>query len=363
MTGVRVRERATRSGGLRDLARRFGRLGVGVAFPGVILLVVTWYARAYGNAGLQLRVTTFLVGVVMAVGLQVFSGNTGIISFGQMAFVGAGAYVSALMTMPPVIKGLQGLHLPANILKNSSIGFLPALIIAVAVVGVVAALLAGPLLRLSSTSAVIGIFALLLIALVVFDNWQSLTNGAAGIYGVPGNTTLWSAFALALITITVGRWFRDSAVGLQLQASREDELAAAASGVRVRKLRAAAWVLGAMLSAVGGVLYAHELTAFSPTSFGLEPTFTVVVMVVIGGVMTVSGAVLGAGLVTIVTQGLLSFENKSVSLGFIHIGRLTGLSDLVLVILILLALYLRPEGLMGRKELDEHILARFRRKR
>ena len=131
--------------------------------------------------------------------------------------------------------------------------------------------------------------------------------------------------------------------------------------MHVRRLRAVAWVLSAMVSAVAGVLFAHQLTAFSPTSFTLQPTFTVVVMLVVGGMLTVSGAVIGAGLVTLVRQGVLPYESSSLDLGPIHLNRLTGLSDLVLVVMILLALYLRQEGLMGRKELDEHLAGWLRR--
>ena len=167
----------------------------------------------------------------------------------------------------------------------------------------------------------------------------------------------------ASFAIAVARWFRDSGIGLELQASREDNLASASSGVHVRRLRAVAWVLSAMVSAVAGVLFARRASPrLRPgQSFTLQPTFTVVVMLVVGGMLTVSGPVIGAGLVTLVRQGVLPYESSSLDLGPIHLSRLTGLSDLVLVVMILLALYLRQEGLMGRKELDEHLAGWLRR--
>jgi branched-chain amino acid transport system permease protein len=345
----------------RWLGRRLSSFVVGVGLLGGLLLLAVFYVSSYGSPGLQLKMTTFLVSVVIVVGLQIFSGNTGIISFGHMAFVGAGAYIAGLLTMPAAIKSLQGVQLPGGLWKGSELSFLPATLIAVVAVGVLAALAAGPLLRLPSTSAVIGIFALLLITQVIFENWISLTHGAGGVYGLPPDTTVWNSLAWAVGVIAVARWFRDSGVGLELQSSREDELASAASGVHVRRLRAVAWVVSGMVSAVGGVLFAHELTSFSPSSFALQPTFTIVVMLVVGGMLTVSGAVVGAALVTLVTQGLLPYEGSSLTLGPIHIGRLTGLSDLVLVLMILLTLYLRQEGLMGRKELDEHLVGFVRR--
>lgn len=341
-------------------ALRFVR---GVGLLAALLFVVTFGASHFGSAGLQLKVTTFLVSAVIVVGLQIFSGNTGIISFGHMAFVGLAAYTAALLTMPPAIRQLQGVHLPGGILENSEWSLLPATLVAVAACGVLALLAAGPLLRLPAPSAVIGIFALLLIAGVVFDNYESFTHGAGGLYGLPPDTTPWVAFVWAVIAIAVARWFRDSSLGLELQSSREDEMASSSSGVHVRRLRVVSWVISAMVSGIGGVLFAHQLTAFSPSSFALQPTFTMVVMLVVGGMLTVSGAVVGAGLVTAVSQGILPYEGSSVNLGPIHLSRLTGLSDFVLVLMILVALYVRQEGLMGRRELDEHLASFIRRRR
>ncbi|MEO8690184.1 MAG: branched-chain amino acid ABC transporter permease [Solirubrobacteraceae bacterium] len=348
------------SAGTRRRAR-FGseaaRSLLGVALIGAALLLVTWYASAFGNATLQLQVTTFLVSVVMVVGLQIFSGNTGIMSFGQMAFVGIGAYVGSMLTLNPSLKTALGLSLP-GFLMDAQLGLVPAALIAALVAGLFAAITSVPILRLPGTSAVIAIFALLLISISIFQGWTGVTRGAGGYYAVPRQTTVWVALGFALAAVAIGRFFRDTRIGLELRASREDEVAAAMMGVPVRRLRAGAWVLGAMVSAVGGVLLAHQLTAFSPTSFALLPTFIVISMLVIGGMLTVSGAVLGAALVTFIQQGVRGLEDTSLDVGPIHIERLTGLTQLLLVMLILGALYLRPEGIAGRDELDERLLRR-----
>jgi branched-chain amino acid transport system permease protein len=327
----------------------------GALLLAVPLLIVAWYADAFGSQSLRLQVTTFLISVVMVVGLQIFSGNTGIMSFGQMAFVGIGAYVGSILTLNPAIKAGLGLHLP-GFAMNAQLSLVEATAIAAAVAGLIAILTSVPVVRLPQASAVIAIFALLLISGAIFQAWTSVTHGAGGYYAVPRYTTLWAAVSFAVVAVIVGRLFRDSRLGLELRASREDDVAAATVGVRVRRLRGVAWVLGAMVSSVGGVLLAHQLTAFSPTSFALLPTFIVIAMVVVGGWLTVSGAVVGAALVTLVQQGLRGYESTTVDIGFIHLERLTGLTQLVLVLLILGALYLRPEGLVGRRELDEYLV-------
>jgi hypothetical protein len=114
-----------------------------------------------------------------------------------------------------------------------------------------------------------------------------------------------------------------------------------------------AWVLHGMLSGVAGALLAFWLGTISPTNFFLAPTFAVIVMLIVGGMRTVSGAVLGAGVVTLVQDLALEHEERSVPLGLFTIHRLTGLTQLVLVALILLVMYVRRDGLLGSRELDE----------
>jgi branched-chain amino acid transport system permease protein len=119
-----------------------------------------------------------------------------------------------------------------------------------------------------------------------------------------------------------------------------------------------AWVLSGAMSGVAGALLAFWLGTISPTNFFLAPTFAVIVMLIVGGMNTVSGAVAGAGVVTLVQEIALQQEDRSVRLGLFTIHRLTGLTQLVLVALILLVMYARREGLLGRRELDELIVSK-----
>jgi len=216
-------------------------------------------------------------------------------------------------------------------------------------------------LRLDGARAVIAILSLLLIAQVVFNGWTSVTRGAGGLYGLPQATTLPWVFGWAVAAVFVARWFKDSGTGLKLRGSREDALSAASVGVPVRRLRMRAWVLSAMVSGVGGALFALYLTAITPSTFYLARTFTLVVMLVVGGMTTVSGAVVGTGIVTLVQELLRPYERRSLHFGVIQFDRLTGLTQIALVALILAVMYFRREGLVGRRELDES-LRRFVRR-
>lgn len=302
----------------------------------------------------------FFIDVVLVVGLQIFSGNSGILSFGHTAFIGTGAYAASLLTIDPALKSYVSPGLP-HYVEAHSVGLLPATLIAVAFVGVLALATGLVVLRLDGASAVIAILSLLLIAFVVFGAWTSVTRGAGGLYGMPEATTIWWAFAGAVLAVLVARVFKDSRTGLQLQGSREDAFSAAAVGVHVRAARLRAWLLSAIVSGAGGALFALKLGAITPSTFYLQETFTIVVMLVIGGMTTVGGAVVGVAVVTFVREVLKPYESKSLDVGVMHFDRLTNLTNLALVALILAVMFFRREGLLGRSELDESLRRLLRR--
>lgn len=339
----------------------FARSLIGALLLSAVLLVPMFVVSAIGSGGLENTLISFYVSVILVVGLQLFSGNSGIISFGHLSFAGIGAYVSSLLTLSPPLKMTLGLSLPSSV-AEAEMSLVPALVIAGAVAAVIALLTGSIILRLNGTAAVIAIFALLLIANVIFNGWTAVTHGAGGLYGIPKETTVGIAFICAALAVFVGRIYRGSRLGLTLRASRESEVAASSIGVPVRRHRALAWVISAVICSIGGALMAHQLTSFSPTSFFLAPTFVIVVMLVVGGMGTVSGAVLGAIIVTLIQEVLRNFEGGGISLGPIEIERLTGLTQTALVVMILAVLYTSREGILSRREADEILWRRLSRK-
>ena len=172
------------------------------------------------------------------------------------------------------------------------------------------------------------------------------------------------AFAFAVAAVVAARIFKDSKTGLLLRASREDAFSAASVGVAVRAYRVRAWVLSGVIAGAAGALFGWWIGTISPTDFFLAPTFALIVMFIVGGKRTVAGAVVGAALVTLVQEEVRGYEDSSVHLGLFTIHRLTGLTQMVLVVMILVVMYLRPEGIVGREEPDEAVarLLRLRRR-
>ncbi len=326
-------------------------LGGAALLAGALALVGLWGWQWAGHAT-ETKIERFFINVILVVALQVFSGNSGILSFGQMAFVGAGAYAASILTVDPALKPTLLTGLP-HFLATTHVSFLEATLVAGLVAAAFALATGFAVLRLDGASAVIAILALLLISDVVFGAWIGVTNGQGGLYAIPDDSRLHRVLFCAIVVVVVARLFKDSRTGLLLQGSREDAFSAASIGVPVRAYRLRAWVLSGALSGIAGALLAFWLGTISPTNFFLAPTFAVIVMLIVGGMGTVSGAVAGAALVTLVQDVVSQQEDRSANLGVLTIHRLTGLTQLVLVGLILLVMYVRREGLLGRRELDE----------
>ncbi|MEA2241319.1 MAG: branched-chain amino acid transport system ATP-binding protein livM, partial [Solirubrobacteraceae bacterium] len=208
--------------------------------------------------------------------------------------------------------------------------------------------------RLNGAAAAIATLGLLVIVREILSNRESLTRGAKTFYGVPDYTTAGWALAWAIVAIFLARWFRESGVGLRLRATRDDPIAAGAMGADIMRSRLSAWVLSAAIAGVGGVLYAHFILGFAPEQFFFDLTFTLLVMVVLGG-PTVSGAVVGATAVTIATEVLRRGES-GFSIGPIVVHQAFGLTTIGLGVAVLVTMIVRQNGLLGRWELDEWIV-------
>lgn len=303
---------------------------------------------AFGNTGNNIA-TLVLLQITAVLALAVFSGNSGIVSFGHSAFMGIGAYLAGVLTMPKGVQASALPHLP-QWLQGHELA-LAAALLAVAAAGLAVGYLSGiPLSRLSAGSAAIGTLAFLIIIHVTLIGARDFTRGSQTFYGVPRLTTLTVALTAAAVFILTARLLRDAPLGLKLRASRENEVAASASGVNVRGVRHAGWTLSIVMATIAGALYGHFLGAFSPKDFYFDLTFTLVSMLIVGGMLTVTGAIAGAILIAAIIQ-ILRLAETGVDLGFMTIPGIFGLPQLGMGVALLLTIWRRPLGLVGLKEL------------
>ena len=298
---------------------------------------------------LQRRATQALIELVAVVGLYVFVGNSGVLSFGNVAFMAVGAYVSALLTMKPAAKSVFLPDLPAWLAQAEW----PSLAGALAGGGAAAvmALVVGwPLMRLSGISASIATFAVLVITYVVLGNWTTVTGGQNSLMGLPLYVGLWTALAWAVAAIVVAFLYQETRSALLLRASREDEAAAEAVGIHIVRHRLIAFVISGFLSGIAGVLLAHFLGTVRVETFYLDLTFLIVAMLVIGGMRSLSGAVAGALVIAALTE-LLRQAEIGFTVGKTMVAAPAGLGDAILALLMLVIILFRPKGIAGGREI------------
>lgn len=329
--------------------RQYLRTSLGTATVLLVLLALIYGATTLiGSVVLTQFVIRMYIYVVLAVGLQVFMGNTDILWFPHIGFMGIGAYVSSICSMEPFQKSISLTSL-YPVLADIHLSFLPSLLIGALVTAIIAGVVCLPLMRLSDYPVVITSFALLIIIHVVLTNWHAVTNGPQTFFGVDQYTNLTNAAVFAGLVVLVACLFRESKAGLQLRASRDDPVSADAIGVNIIRVRWIALVLGAFIAGLGGGLFAHFITSFTPKAFFLTETFVVLAMLVIGGPATVTGAVFGAILVRLVYESLRWVEN-TINIAQVFPTNIAGLTDTALAILLIAMLILRPGGFIERRE-------------
>lgn len=302
-----------------------------------------------GSETTRRTATQMLVMGVITVGTYIFVGNSGVLSFGHVVFVAVGAYATALTTVP---RGLKQALLPAlpGWLAELELGLPAALLVS----GLLSVLVAGAFalltLRLDGMAAGIASLALLISVNVVIGNWDAVTRGSQGIVGIPADLTVGTAVPWLIGAIAVAMAYQLSRSGFRLRTSREDPVAAAALGVRIRRDRTIALVVSAFVCGVGGGLYARFLGALTPGDVYLQLTLLTLLMLIVGGMRSLSGAVIGTLFISVLAELLRRVEAGG-ELGPIGLHPHPGVQQLILALTLLLTLLLRPGGITSGREL------------
>ncbi len=297
-------------------------------------------------------VTQIGIYAVLALGLNIQWGFTGLFNIGIGAFFAIGAYATAIVTTPASPDYVGGFELPFGV----------GLLMAMALSGTLAAIVGLITLKLRSDYLAIATIGIAEIVRLVLKNEAWLTNGVRGIAAIPKpflgwlpspDPVLYSLVFLVLVLIIVGilyvaneRAYR-SPWGRVLRAIREDELATQAAGKGVLKFRLQAFILGSMIMGLGGSLYAHSIGFISPEAFQPEfATFIVWVMLIAGGSGNNRGALLGAFCIWSLWSGTQFFTQLLPSGWETRAGALRVLLIGVLLQIILLA---RPKGFLPER--------------
>lgn len=315
----------------------------------VVLLVFTLLVTIFGDKSLARMAAQTLIRVTFVVGLWIFVGNSGVVSFGHAGYMAIGAYCSAWLTLAPQRKGL---FLPDlwPFLANAEWHVFPAAVVSGLLAALIALLSGAAILRLSGIAASIATFAFLAIIYTVYSSWEGVTGATSSVVGLTRYADQWVTFGWASATVLAAAWYANSSSGLALRASREDEVAADASGINMYRHRLIALVVSAFFTGVAGALFGHALGVLNPNSFYLGITFITLAMLVVGGIGSLTGAVTGVLVLSIVIEALVRME-RGMEIGETTLALPTGAQEIIIGVIMILVLILRPAGLTGGREL------------
>lgn len=323
---------------------------IGFALVGIAMAALVAWLLPHLVSNYMVRVVIVMcINAILVASLAVANGFTGVFSLGHVGFVAIGAYASGILSLSEKSKASYLPNLP-DWLAAITLPFLPATIVAGLLCVVVAFFLGAPLMRLSGHFVSVATLGFLIIVNIVLINAVDFTRGARTFTGVPLETTLPWAAGWLVVTLVILARIVYSPAGRRYRSVREDTIAAQAIGLSVLRTRLSAYMLGAFFAGIGGSLYGHYLGSFSPASFYMAYTFALISMLVIGGMQSLTGAVLGVVLVTVASEVLRNLE-RGIDLGVLTLPPLYGAAQIVLGIIFILVMIFRPSGIMGDREL------------
>lgn len=307
-----------------DLVRNILRwlVPLGLAYGVVLALISVGVINNYLFATMM----TICINIILATSLNLVVGFTGQLALGHAGFMAIGAYTCAIITMR--VDGVAGFLL----------GVLAGAVLA-AVVGFLIGL---PVLRLRGDYLAIATLGMAEIIRVAINNME-ITNGAAGLSGIPRHVDWnWMFFFLALTLVFLWHFIRSSH-GRRAIAVREDEIAAEAIGINTTRVKVQTFTIAAFFAGIGGGLYASYFYVLQPGQFGFLRSIDILVIVVLGGLGSMSGSIIAAILLAVLSTFLAQF---------------TDVRMIIYSLLLVLIMIFRPGGIMGSREVSLGILGK-----
>jgi branched-chain amino acid transport system permease protein len=316
----------------------------------VLLFGVLFLFSRYGS-GYQVRIlNNIAIFITLAVSYNLINGVCGLLHLGPNGFIAIGAYTSALLSMTPAEKELNFIleHViwPLGVIQ---VPFVVSLIAAGVVAASFAFLISFPVLRVRGDYLAIVTLGFGEVTRVLCNACQSLTNGPLGLKGLYPYTNLWWSWGVATLAVVAIQRLINSNYGLAMKAIREDETAARAMGVDPFRRLMLAFLISAFFSGIAGGLLAHLITTISPGLFSFFLTFNLLIMIVVGGLGSTTGAIVGAVLFAWGGEALRIVE-RPMEIGPFTIPGIPGMRMVIFSLILMLVILFVRKGIMGRSE-------------
>ena len=316
-----------------------------------VVLIALFDNDVIGNAYVKRVLNLAAIYAIISVSMNLVNGFTGLFSLGQAGFMAIGAFSVAIFTVPAeYINSIFYLEPMAPWLAAIRLPFVAALLVGGLIAAGLSLLIGYPVLRLKSDYLAIATLGFSEIIRIVFTQMQTITNGALGINRIPGITTMWVPFGVAAVCIGIMVLLIHSSYGRAFQAIREDDIAAEAMGINLSAHKNLAFAVSSFFTAIGGGLYAALLTSVDPKQFYFTMTYNFLLIIVLGGMGSVTGTVIASFIITGGLEWLRFFDEPLTIMGVsIPLFR-SGLRMVVFSVLLMLLVLFYSRGLMGQKE-------------
>ena len=324
-----------------------------------LLALFLWWAR--GNLdGYKIQVLNLIaVNAILAVSLNLIYGFTGMFSLAHAGFMAIGAYVTAILILPSAQKEmmyiLEPMIWPFSVMHAP---FFLAVIAGGLVAALVGLLMALPCLKLGGDYLGIATLGFGEIIRVLFTNMTSITNGALGLKGIPAYANLGWNYFWCVLTVYVIVKLLSSNFGNTLRAVRDDEVAAKAMGINTFRAKTISFVVGAFFAGIGGALMGSLITTIDPKMFNFQLTFNILMFVVVGGLGSITGSLIGTVVITVLLEWL-RFVEDSITIFSWEFSGMPGMRMLIFSLLLLFIILYRREGIIGGYEFSWDGAARF----
>ncbi len=296
-----------------------------IILAGVFTLIQYAITTRLLNQYYQINLTAMCINIILAVSLNLINGFTGQLSLGHAGFMAMGAYASAICT------------------KFYGLPFIVAIgagCLAAAAAGLV---IGAPTLRLRGDYLAIATLGFGEIIRVILQNIEEI-GGPAGIVGISRYTHWPHLFIATVLTVIIIQNIVNSSFGRAIVSVREDEVAAEMMGVHTTRYKVLAFMIGAGFAGLAGALFAHYFYIIKPETFNFLKSFDILVMVVLGGLGSTTGAVIAAIFITILTAFLQAFP---------------AVRMIIYALILIIVMIYRPQGMLGTKELSRKTFSKL----
>jgi len=316
----------------------------------LFVLMFLFTSKQIGDA-YQIRILNIgAIYAILGLSMNLVNGFTGLFSLGQAGFMAIGAYVTTLLFMSPQAKeSVFYLEPIAPWLGSIQLPFPIALLFGGLASGVFAFFIGFPVLRLRGDYLAIATLGFSEIVRVIFTNLQTITNGAVGIKNIPPVANLWWTFGIMILAIILMLRLMRTSYGRAFKAVRDDEIAAEGMGISLFKHKMFSFILSGVLAGIGGGLLASVVGSINPLLFRFVLAYDILLIVVLGGMGSISGTIVGAFIITIAKEWL-RWLDSGFSLGIVQVPAIAGLLMVIFSLLLMCVILFYRKGLFGSKE-------------